>query len=187
MGATVDSLARAPRDFHAGGIFHVYSRGSNRQAIFKFDSDRIDFLGCLERVVLRHELTCFAYCLMPNHFHLVVETPDERLSHAMKTLNGRYALRFNRRYGCDAHLFKNRLGAIRQKTEAQFFWSLRYTVRNPVDAGLCAEPGEWPWSSYLASAGVVPAPAFLGIRRLLACFSDTPESAMARYRTLVAS
>jgi putative transposase len=180
-------MPRARRDFVAGGIYHVYSRGSNRQAIFRFDSDRIDFLGCLERVVLRYELTCFAYCLMPNHFHLVVETPDGRLSQAMKALNGRYALRFNRRYGCDAHLFKNRFGAIAQTTESQFFWTLRYAVRNPVEAGLCADPGEWPWSSYLASTGDASAPAFLALRRLLSYFGDMPESAIARYRTFIVS
>jgi putative transposase len=124
---------------------------------------------------------------MPNHFHLVLETPDGRLSQAMKALNGRYALRFNRRYGCDAHLFKNRFGAVAQTTEPQLFWTLRYAVRNPVEVGLCADPGEWPWSSFRASAGEVAAPAFLGLERLLSYFGDTLESAIARYRTFVVS
>lgn len=180
-------MGRRPREFASGGIYHVYSRGSNRQAIFRFDSDRIDFLGCLERVVRKHELECFAYCLMPNHFHLVVETPDGRLSAAMKALNGRYALRFNRRHGRGAHLFKNRFGAIAQTTESQFLWAVRYAVRNPVEVGLCADPGEWPWSSYRASAGEVGPPAFLALARLLSYFGDMPEDAMNRYRTFVAS
>lgn len=178
-------MPRAPRDFGAGGIYHVYSRGSNRQAIFRLDSDRADFLGCLERVVQRHDLACLAYCLMSNHFHLVVETPDERLSDAMKALKGRYALRFNRRYGCDAHLFKNRFGAIAQTTSEQLHWTLRYAVRNPVDSGLCADPGEWLWSSYRASVGATMAPPYLALERLLSYFADMPESAMARYRALV--
>jgi putative transposase len=171
----------------AGGIYHVYSRGSNRGAIFRFDSDRIDFLECLDRVIRRHELACFAYCLMPNHFHLVVETPDDRLSAAMKALNGRYALRFNRRHACDAHLFKNRFGAVAQKTESQFLWTLRYIVWNPVEADLCADPGEWPWSSYRASIGEVKPPAFLALAKLLSYFGELSESAIARYRELVAS
>jgi putative transposase len=178
-------MPRARRNFTAGGIYHVYSRGSNRQALFRFDADRLDFLSCLERVVKRHELACYAYCLMPNHFHLVFETPDGRLSEAMKALNGRYALRFNRRYGCDAHLFKNRFGAVSQETTEQFYWTLRYAVRNPVQAGLCADPGEWPWSSYRASIGATGAPPFLAVDRLLPYFSDTPEDARARYRALV--
>jgi putative transposase len=163
----------------------VYSRGSNRQAIFRFDADRDDFLDCLERVVRRHELVCLAYCLMPNHFHLVIETPDGRLSEAMKAINGRYALRFNRRYQCDAHLFKNRFGAIAQVTDSLFLWTLRYAVWNPVEAGLCADPGEWPWSSYRASIGDVQPPAFLALTRLLSFFGDLPETAVARYRALV--
>lgn len=165
----------------------MFSRGSNRQAIFRYDSDRVDFLECVERVVHRHELTCFAYCLMPNHFHLVLQTPDGRLSDAIKALNGRYALRFNRRYGCDAHLFKNRFGAVAQTSDPQFFWTLRYSVRNPVDAGLCSEPAQWPWSSYRASVGEITPPAFLGVTKLWSYFADVPESARARYRALIAS
>jgi putative transposase len=178
-------VPRRRREFVAGGIYHVFSRGSNRQAIFRFDSDRVDYLDCLGRVVTKHELTCFAYCLMPNHFHLVLETRDGGLSRAMKSLNGRYALRFNRRHGCDAHLFKNRFGAIHQTTDSQFLWTLRYVVRNPVTAGLCSHPGEWPWSSYRASAGEVPAPRFLAVTRLWSYFGDESETAVTRYRELV--
>jgi putative transposase len=178
-------MARARREFTAGGTYHVFSRGSNRRAIFRFDSDRTDFLECLERVVVRHELDCLAYCLMPNHFHLVLRTPDGRLSDAMKALNGRYSLRFNKRHGCDAHLFKNRFGAVAQKTESQLLWTLRYVVWNPVRSGLCGDPAEWPWSSYCASIGEVVPPQFLARRRLLSYFGDVPEVAMARYRDLV--
>jgi REP element-mobilizing transposase RayT len=178
-------MARAPREFVPGQIYHVYSRGSNRQEIFKHDSDRVDFLSCLERVVARHKLGCLAYCLMPNHFHLVVLTPDGLLSDAMKALNGRYALRFNQRYGADAHLFKNRFGAVLQSSDPQLFWTLRYAVRNPVQAGICSEPSEWPWSSYRASVGEVVPPRFLALRTLLSYFGDTRESAMSGFRALV--
>ena len=178
-------MPRKRREFVAGGIYHVFSRGSNRQSIYRFDSDRIDFLDCLERVVRRHELECLAYCLMPNHFHLVVGTPDGELSKAMKALNGRYSLRFNKRHGCDAHLFKNRFGAVAQEETSQLHWTLRYVVCNPVSSGLCAHPGEWPWSSYRASVGEVKPPHFLTLARLLSYFGDAPEVAMARYRDLV--
>jgi hypothetical protein len=119
---------------------------------------------------------------MTNHFHLVVETPDARLSRAMQSLNGRYALRFNRRYDCDAHLFKNRFGAVPQTTTEQLHWTLRYVVRNPVESGLCAHPEEWVWSSYRASVGAIGAPSFLALGRLLSYFGDMPDSAMARFR-----
>jgi putative transposase len=180
-------MGRPRREFTPGRTYHVFSRGSNRGAIFRFDSDRIDFLDCLERVVRRHDLHCLAYCLMPNHFHLVVGTPNGGLSDAMKALNGRYALRFNRRYGRDAHLFKNRFGAVTQLTESQLRWTLGYVVRNPLEAGLCSDPAEWVWSSYPASIGDVKPPRLLALARLLAYFADEPTLAMARFRAYVES
>ena len=169
-----------------GAIYHVYSRGSNRQAIFVFDSDRTDFLTGLERALVRGRLRCLAYCLMPNHYHLVLETSDDNLSATMKAVNGRYALRFNRRYERDAHLFRNRFGAVLQESQDQLLWTLRYTVRNPVESGMCARPEEWPWSSYRACAGLEPAPAFLDVFGMLAYFGDVSGEARARYRTHVA-
>lgn len=180
-------VSRAPREFVAGGIYHVYSRGSNRQAIFAFDSDRTDFLECLSRVVRVYKLSCLGYCLMPNHYHLVLQTPDARVSYAMKALNGRYALRFNHRYGRGAHLFKNRFGAVRQETESQLLWTLRYIVWNPVESGLCAAPDEWPWSSYRASVGLDKPPPFLDVAGLLSFFGDGLETAMGRYQDFVAA
>ena len=180
-------MPRRPREFFAGGTYHVYSRGSNRQAIFRFDSDRVDFLGCLARVLERFELCCLGYCLMLNHYHLLLQTHDGQLSAAMKALNGRYALRFNRRYARDAHLFKNRFGAVPQESESQLLWTLRYTVRNPVESGLCAEPSEWPWSSYRACAGIEAAPRFLDVAAALEHFGDVADSAASRYRAFVSS
>ena len=180
-------MGRMPRQFQPGEIYHVFSRGSNKQAIFRYDSDRIDFLGCLERVVVREQLVCLAYCLMPNHFHLMVETPDGQLSEAMKALNGRYALRFNRRYSRDAHLFKNRFGAVLQRSDGQLLWTLRYTLRNPVSSGLCGDAAGWPWSSYAASVGDEKPLRFLALRALLSHFGDPPELAMARLRDFVSA
>jgi len=168
-----------------GAAYHVYARGSNRQALFTFDSDRVDFLDCLERVVSRSKLSCLAYCLMSNHYHLVVETGEGNLSLAMKALNGRYALRFNRRHERDAHLFKNRFGAVHQRTEAQLLWTVRYAVRNPVESGLCGNPAEWRWSSYRASIGLERAPRFLDVGRLLSHFADTPVRARTIYSAFV--
>jgi REP element-mobilizing transposase RayT len=137
-------MARSPRAFVPGATYHVYSRGSNRQAIFRFDSDRIDFLMCLERALRRARLQCLAYCLMPNHYHLVLETSDDNLSSAMKALNGRYALRFNRRYERDAHLFRNRFGAVLQESQDQLLWTLRYTVRNRSRPACALAPRSGP-------------------------------------------
>lgn len=178
-------MGRPPRDFVPNAIYHVFSRGSNRQAIFTFDSDRIDFLECFSRIVRTYEVTCLAYCLMPNHYHLMLSTTDGRLSPAMKALNGRYSLRFNQRYGRNAHLFKNRFGATRQQDETQFVWTLRYILWNPVEAELCASPEEWPWSSYSASMGVTRPSACLHLGRLLGYFGDDIDTARSRFLELV--
>jgi REP-associated tyrosine transposase len=131
------------------------------------------------------QLRCLAYCLMTNHYHLVLETADGEVSRAMKTLNGRYALRFNRRYDRDAHVFKNRFGAVHQRSEPQLLWTLRYTVMNPVDNGLCARPDEWHWSSYRASVGLDRAPRYLDVRRLLSYFGDESARARTVYRAYI--
>jgi putative transposase len=178
-------MGRAPRFFEPGGTYHVWSRGSNRQLIFKLDSDHVDFLGCLDRVVARTNVRCLAYCLMSNHYHLVLPTLDGELSRAMKVLNGRYALRFNQRYGRDAHLFRNRFGAAHQTSQEQLLWTLRYVVRNPVEAGLCGSPEEWRWSSFRASAGLDRAPRFLDVRQLLSYFSDRSDRARELFRAYV--
>ena len=170
-------MPRPPREFAPGAVYHVYSRGSNRQAIFALDADRGDFLYCLDGVVSNSRLRCLAYCLMENHYHLVLETGDGELSRALKALNGRYALRFNRRHNRDAHLFKNRFGAIRQDSDSQLLWTLRYTVRNPVEQGLCASPEEWRWSSYRSSIGLERPPGFLDVDRLLSYFGGSADRA----------
>lgn len=175
-------MARAPRNFGLGGFYHLFSRGSNRQALFAFDSDRDDFLMCLDRVVRRYELRCLAYCLMPNHYHLLVDSPPNMLSPAMKALNHRYALRFNRRYGRDAHLFKNRFGAVVQETHEQLLWTMRYVLRNPIESGLCARPEEWVWSSYRSCAGLAAVPPLLDAGAALLHFGDEPDTAMSRFR-----
>jgi putative transposase len=169
----------------AGGTYHVWARGSNRQPIFAHDSDHVDFLSCLERVVMQANVRCLAYCLISNHYHLVLLTTDGELSRAMKALNGRYALRFNLRYGRDAHLFRNRFGATPQKTDSQLLWTLRYVVRNPVDAGLCGSPEQWKWSSYRASVGLDRIPRFLDARTMLSYFSDRSDRAAEIYRAFV--
>jgi putative transposase len=167
-----------------GGIYHVFSRGSNRHALFLYDHDRIDLLEYTATVVERYELECLAFAFMTNHCHYLFRTPDDPapvLSSALRDLNGTYARRFNRRHGREAHAFRNRFGAVLQESDEQLLWTARYVVRNPIEAGLCAHASEWPWTSYRATAGLEPAPRFLSAPRLLSLFSDTPDAAMAAY------
>jgi hypothetical protein len=103
----------------------------------------------------------------------------------MQALNGGYSNRFNRRHKRDAHLFRNRFGAVRQETQVQLEWTLRYVALNPVAKGLCGTPEDWEWSSYRASVGIDPAPSFLDVSRLMSLYGDTLEAAMARFRASV--
>lgn len=154
-------MGRPRRVFEPGGIYHLGSRGSNRAPVFRFDGDRVAFLERIAVVVKRYELGWIAYCLMGNHYHAIVRTPDARLSHAMRDLNGGFSRLCRSVYGRDAHLFKNRFWATRIQTPERFVTAMTYVDLNPVRAGLCSHPSEWPWGSFRAVAGLDKAPDFL--------------------------
>lgn len=176
-----ERMARAVREWVADAIYHVFSRGSNRQAIFLNDGDYREFEMIFASAVRKHELDCFGWSLMPNHWHGVLRCPPAGLSRLMKEVNHRYALRFDRRWGRTAHLFANRFGAVLQTTERQFLWTLRYVVRNPVEAGICGSPYDTRWTSFAATAGIAPAPEYLRVDQILECFSADRDTARRRY------
>ena len=135
----------------ADGIHHVWQRGNNRRPIFLNAGDRRLFLRLLEEIASKHEWILLAYCLMNNHFHLVVETPTCTLGDGMRDVGSRYALLFNERHATGGgHLFQARFGSKLVTTDQQLAQLLRYVAYNPVKAGLCASPEEWPWSSHRA-------------------------------------
>jgi putative transposase len=154
-------MPRPPRLFVPNGIYHLAAHGSDRRALFLCDRDRALFLERLAQVCERHELALIAYCLMGNHYHLVAQTADARLSLALKELNGGYSRQFNRLHGRSAHLIRAHALAELIEQESYLLTVCRYLAWNPVGAGLCGEPCEWPWSSYQASAGLEPVPRFL--------------------------
>ena len=169
----------------AGGFYHVTSRGSNREAIYRRPSDRVLFEQLLDRVVERYEWRCHAYCWMTNHYHLVVEIGEKGLSRGMQLLNGGYSRSFNKRHAREAHAFRNRFGSKLIEAEAYFLDACRYVVLNPIRARIVKRPEEWTWSSYRACAGVSPAPSFLTEREVLAFFSADDDAARRAYRTFV--
>lgn len=170
----------------AGGIFGITSRGNRKQPIYLDDHDRGRWLAFLADVIERFEWRCLGYCLMGNHYHLVIQTPKPTLSAGMQRLNGRYAIRFNRRHDVEGHLFERPFRGSHVEDDDYYLELLRYTVLNPVRSGLCHQPGEWPWSSYRATAGHVPAPGFLDVRRALAPFTGSRTDARVRYAEFVA-
>ena len=174
-------MARARREWIEGSIYHLFSRGSNRQAIFLNDGDYVEFDMLLGQAIRKHRIESFGWTLMPNHWHGIFRCPNEGLSRFVQHLNHRYALRFDRRWARTAHVFDNRFGAVLQKTEEQFLGTLRYVIRNPVEAGLCSSPFDARWSSFAATVGLAPAPEYLRVQEILDHFGEDPESARRRF------
>ena len=129
-------------------IFHVTNRGNDRQEIFVDDVDYATFLRLLEQAFDGIDHERHAYCLIPNHYHLLIEAARNELSRAMHLLNGRYARRFNQRYGRSGHVFQGPYTATAVARDEHFLEALRYVLLNPVRARLCAHPAAWQWSSY---------------------------------------
>ena len=140
-------MARRPRSaLPEFGFFHLISRGVDRAPIFLADDDRQFFVGLLNSTMRRSSWECHAYCLMGNHFHLVLEAARDDISEGMQRLNGVYAQSFNACYGRIGHLFQNRFGARLVESESGLAGTCRYVFDNPVRAGLCDQPEDWPWS-----------------------------------------
>lgn len=179
-------MARPLRIEFSGALYHVTARGNARQDIFLDDKDRHRFLEVLGRVVSRFHLLLHAYCLMDNHFHLVVETPEANLSKAMRQLNGVYTQAFNRRHGRVGHVLQGRFKAIVVDRDSYLLELCRYVVLNPVRARRTRKPETYPWSSYRATAGLAPTPPFLTVDWLLSEFGRQRPVAQRKYRAFVA-
>ncbi len=179
-------MARPLRICVPGGVYHVIARGNARALIYQDDADRFRFLHALARVVDRFGWLCHAYCLMGNHYHLVVETPSPNLPTGVQQLNGPYAQGFNWRHGRCGHVFQARYRSILVERDSHLLALCRYVVLNPVRAGLCPDPGDYFWSSYRATAGRVSAERFLVTDWILGNFAATKDAAQERYRTFVA-
>ena len=149
MPGYVREMPRLARNKLPDGFFHVTARGVARSTIFRDELDYGDFERHLLRVAEAYGWRLHAYCLLPNHYHLVVESTSRSLSIGMQRLNGRYAQRFNQRYDRVGHVFQNRFGSYVIETEEHFLRTLAYVASNPVKAGLCERIVDWPWRAGL--------------------------------------
>jgi len=173
-------VSRPLRIEFAGALYHITSRGNDRAAIFLVDSDRRQFLDTLGEVVGRCGWRCHAYCLMTNHYHLVVETPRANLSAGMRHVNGLYTQRFNRRHERVGHVFQGRFHAVVVERETHFLELARYVVLNPVRAGIVRRAEDYRWSSLRATLGFGPIPRWLKPDEIVAPFASA-----ARYLEFV--
>jgi putative transposase len=154
-------VPRQARSEVAGGYYHLTARGNGGDRLFFDDEDFDRFVNFLSRAVPNFDWRCLAYCAMPNHFHLVVQLTRESLSDGMRWLCGISARTFNRRHSRSGSVFGDRYRTTFIESERHLAYACRYVECNPVRASLCAHPRDWPWSSYCAAVGLIPAPAFL--------------------------
>ena len=154
-------MARPLRIEFPGAIYHVTTRGDRRETIFEDDHDRHAFLTVVGQAMERFDAVVLAYCLMDNHYHLVIHTRRANLSRLMQHLNGVYTQAYNRRHRKVGHLFQGRFKGILVDENAYMLEVCRYVDLNPVRARIVRDPGKWPWSSYSAHTAQVPSPAWL--------------------------
>ncbi len=179
-------MARSLRIEFPGAIYHVTSRGNAGSEAYTDDCDREVFLKIVGQATERFNWVCHAYCLMSNHYHLVIETIDPTLSRGMRHINGVYTQTFNRRHRRQGHLFQGRFKGILVEKDAYLLELCRYVVLNPVRAGITRRAAEWPWSSYQATAGISQCAGFLTIDWILSQFGATCKQSMQAYRHFVA-
>ena len=178
---------RKPRENFEGGFFHVGTRGNDRQCVFPHDVARIIFMRTFAKVAVRYSWLVYSWCLMTTHYHVVVHTPHAGLSEGMRDLNGKFARAWNRYHGREDHVFGRRFGSVTIRSDDHLQEACRYVVLNPVRAGICRDPSDWPWSSYRATIGAEHAPSFLAVSAVLQMFADDPARAAAHYRRFVAA
>lgn len=180
-------MARPLRLEFAGALYHVTARGDRKQDIYEDDEDRHAFLSVLAGVAERFNWLVHAYCLMDNHYHLLVETPNGNLSQGMRQLNGVYTQYSNRRHDLTGHLFQGRYKAILVQKEAYLLEVARHVVLNPVRAERVRSAGDWPWSSYRATAGRRDTPVWLTTDSILSAFAEQRSDAVMKYRRFVSA
>ena len=180
-------MARQIRIEYPGAIYHVTSRGNDRKAIYETKSDRYKFLGLLEQACKRYQWSVYSYCLMDNHYHLLIETREATLSKGMRHLNGVYTQWYNntrkeKRFG---HLFQGRYKAILVERDSYLLELTRYIVLNPIRANMVTDLMDYPWSSYRATTGYYEAGEWLAVDWLLSQFSKQKKRAVEKYQQFV--
>ena len=182
--ASTTAVTRPPRIEVAQGVYHVVARGNERRLVFRDDVDRERFLEILCRVAERYDWRVLCYCLMGNHYHLLVVTVGPNLARGMRQLNGVYAQWFNRRHGRVGHLFQGRYKAVLVQGDEHLHRAVRYIVRNPVRAGLTRRVDEWRRTSHAATIAATAA-SVVAVADLLSYLGSDARSARGWYVELV--
>jgi putative transposase len=180
-------MSRSNRIQYAGALYHVTSRGNRRANIFVDDRDHLIWCDLMAKTVDRFGVIVHSFCHMPNHYHLLVETPAANLSASIHHLNSNYAQTFNKRHRLTGHVLQGRFHAELLEHHAHLLALTRYIVLNPVRAQLVAEPEHWRWSSYTSTCGLTHPLPWISEEWLLSQFSGANRSERVdAYRRFVA-
>lgn len=178
-------MSRPLRIEYPGAFYHITARGNAKQEIFLDDKDFKKFLQLLGREIDQQHWNCYAYCLMKNHYHLLIETPEPNLVKGMTRLNGTYTQYFNNRHDRVGHLFQGRYKSIVVEKENYLLELCRYIVLNPVRAKLVKDPADWEWSSYRVTIKSELGPAWIDNKFILEQFGTKDDDAIAIYKRFV--
>jgi REP element-mobilizing transposase RayT len=178
-------MARPLRVEYPDAYYHVINRGNYQQKIYLNDRDKEKFIEYLEKAAERFSIIFHGYCLMSNHYHLLIQTPDSNLSKAMQWINVSYATYFNRKRNRHGHLFQGRFKAILIDADEYLKHLSRYIHLNPVRANMVSSPSDYQWSSYRAFIGKQKAPQFLETDWLLSSFGKNKKQTRQSYKDFV--
>ena len=178
-------MARPLRVQYPGAFYHVTSRGNERKAIFKSKGDRERFLSYLKSANERYDAIIHTYCLMDNHYHILLETPRSNLSQILHHINGAYTSYYNVKRKRFGHLFQGRYKAILVQKDAYCQELSRYIHLNPVRAGIVGKPSQYKWSSYCYLIGLKKGPQWLSDEAVLGYFDKDKKTAQGLYRDFV--
>jgi putative transposase len=177
-------VARRLRD-KSEGLFHVYAHSVWAAELYRDDRDRLSFIRELARAGEIAGWICLGFCVMTTHYHVMVDVPDDALPIGMHSLNFRHAVKFNVRHRMKGHVLGARYDSVRIQHDEHLLEAYRYMVMNPVEAGLCATPEAWPWSSYAGTVGMAEPHSFVDSSRIIGCFDGPRELQIAQLRAFV--
>jgi REP element-mobilizing transposase RayT len=179
-------MARPLRLEFSGAVYHITARGNAGEPIYADDRDRQHFVDLFAKEIAQQRWLCYAWCLMDNHYHLLFETPEPNLIAGMRRLTQVYTQSFNRRHRRTGHVLQGRYKSIMVEKQSHLLELCRYVVLNPVRANIVKTAEQWPWSSYHATVGISPAPAWLQVSWVLSNFAADHNAARAAYHRFVA-
>src|SRR5689334_4042902 len=171
------AMASARRVIDPESIYHVMCRGSDKKLIAHDAVDFENLSAGLSLVATRYRGEGFAWCLMHNHYHVVLRTDQASFSRGFQVLNQTHSIRTNKRHEQSAHLFRNRPHCVEVASDAHLVAVIVYVVRNPIRAGICLRAWEWPYSSYRPIVGLAPAPRWLAVEAVLELYGGGSEFA----------